>query len=467
MTANINLEPGQVFSSAVLIGDLGQVGGVAVVPTDSVPVMTTAVVAGVTTTVSAALEIQSTLGGLLLPRMTTAQRNTMTAAPNAIVNGMMIFNSDAVAGGVVQAYENGIWVTLSNAAGGTFLAANGSAAAPSFSFVTDPATGMYLSAANTLDFAANGKRQAEIIGTAAAVDYLTITGSAAGAPGVVLIGVAGTDAAIGLAYTTKGTGPHGFVTGGGDQVHILDTATAVNYMTLTGSAANLPVKMSAVGTSVDIGLQIITKANGDLSLKSSDGASTPAMEFYNGAGTFFTSLESVAVGANLGLALPSVKAAYDFTPLSALVDGTMNFYKEGVTYVRVSILRAGVIDMFNTAKQIIPAPGLSKMIIVHKAELRHAFATNAYANGGAIFLQYGLVAPSAGLAATGTVAATLLTAAANRNASAGAVAGTEVVSDAQAVNTAIGITNLTATFDQAGAAGNLVVDVWFSVIDIV
>ncbi len=53
---------------------------------------------------SAVLELRSTTGALLLPRMTTTQRNALTA-----VNGMIIYNTTT---NVVEAYENGAWVNV-------------------------------------------------------------------------------------------------------------------------------------------------------------------------------------------------------------------------------------------------------------------------------------------------------------------------------------------------------------------
>ncbi len=53
---------------------------------------------------SAVLELRSTTGALLLPRMTTTQRNALTA-----VNGMIIYNTTTNG---VEAYENGAWVNV-------------------------------------------------------------------------------------------------------------------------------------------------------------------------------------------------------------------------------------------------------------------------------------------------------------------------------------------------------------------
>jgi len=53
---------------------------------------------------SAALNIDSTTGALLIPRMTTTQRDSLTAA-----NGMMIYNTTA---GKFQGREAGSWTNL-------------------------------------------------------------------------------------------------------------------------------------------------------------------------------------------------------------------------------------------------------------------------------------------------------------------------------------------------------------------
>jgi len=57
-----------------------------------------------TPAVSAVLDLTSTTGALLLPRMTTTQRDALTAA-----NGMIIYNSTL---NKFQGYENGAWTSL-------------------------------------------------------------------------------------------------------------------------------------------------------------------------------------------------------------------------------------------------------------------------------------------------------------------------------------------------------------------
>ena len=59
---------------------------------------------GTTPAASAKLDISSTTGALLIPRMTTTQRDALTA-----VDGMLIYNTTNL---VIEGRENGVWVNL-------------------------------------------------------------------------------------------------------------------------------------------------------------------------------------------------------------------------------------------------------------------------------------------------------------------------------------------------------------------
>lgn len=58
----------------------------------------------VTPATSAIMDLTSTIGALLLPRMTTAQRDALTA-----INGMLLYNLTL---NKFQGYENGVWTNL-------------------------------------------------------------------------------------------------------------------------------------------------------------------------------------------------------------------------------------------------------------------------------------------------------------------------------------------------------------------
>jgi hypothetical protein len=225
----LNTTDPTTFTSALLVGDAT---GNSLVP----PTLST--VAGVP--VSACLELQSTLGALLVPRMTTAQ----VAAITTVSNGMVIYNTTT---NVFQFYENGGWVNFAqgggggavtgpvastnnavalwNGVGGNVLEnsvviisalgavtgiislANGAgtAAAPSYTFAADTTSGMYQSGAGDVDFSSSGLRVLNLTATAAAVNYLNINAGATGFP--VAFTAIGTDANIGIELITKGNGP--------------------------------------------------------------------------------------------------------------------------------------------------------------------------------------------------------------------------------------------------------------------
>src|SRR5579859_3288396 len=99
--------------SGILIADLG-VGATSVPAYGNDNIPTPTQVGG--RNVSACVEIQSTDGAFLLPRMTTVQRDAV-AVPT---NGMMIYNTTT---NEINSYENGVW----GAAGGGDVVGPGAA----------------------------------------------------------------------------------------------------------------------------------------------------------------------------------------------------------------------------------------------------------------------------------------------------------------------------------------------------
>lgn len=97
--SQINLYSPTQFTTGFLIADLLNPTGV-LTSSDSLSQMTQ--IGGVT--VSACLELQSTLGALLLSRMTTAQKNSLLAA-----NGMVLYDTTLNA---FSLYEAGAWIGI-------------------------------------------------------------------------------------------------------------------------------------------------------------------------------------------------------------------------------------------------------------------------------------------------------------------------------------------------------------------
>jgi hypothetical protein len=104
----------------------------------------------------AALDVQGTgaLSSLLVPRDTVANR------PTTAVNGMIRYASDT---NVLETYVNGAWATIATVGGSstftTVGAGAGSATAPSLSFSGDANTGFYNASSNdTISVAAGGSK---------------------------------------------------------------------------------------------------------------------------------------------------------------------------------------------------------------------------------------------------------------------------------------------------------------------
>jgi hypothetical protein len=105
-------------------------------------------------------------------------------------------------------------------------------------------------------------QQFAISHTASAVNYLQATGSATG--NNVSFSAAGTDANIGIDFSSKGFGSLRFFTGGNRQFNIADTASAVNYLQVTGGATGVAATLSAAGSDTNIDLALTPKGTGVL-----------------------------------------------------------------------------------------------------------------------------------------------------------------------------------------------------------
>lgn len=160
---------------------------------------------------------------------------TNKALTSPIISGGTIDN--AVVGGTTQA--GGFFTTLQS----NSLNVISSSA---------PTNGLYLPATNTVALAARSLPALQATNPASAVNYATITGGTTG--NGVNFGVAGSDTDISHQHTSKGTGAHNFYTNTNVlQFAVNHTASAVNYMLITGGATGVAPSISAQGeTNLDI-----------------------------------------------------------------------------------------------------------------------------------------------------------------------------------------------------------------------
>jgi hypothetical protein len=130
----------------------------------------------------------------------------------------------------------------------------------------------YAKGSGSLDFHTNSSTlQFRVQHTASAVNYLQITGGAAG-NGVVLM-AQGSDSNVYLEYYAKGTGGHRFFTNSGtEQVRIDHVANAVNRMHIYGGATGGKPTLWAVGSDTNVGINLITSGTGPTSFLSHGGS---------------------------------------------------------------------------------------------------------------------------------------------------------------------------------------------------
>ncbi|MFY8183540.1 MAG: hypothetical protein ACOVKL_04920 [Polynucleobacter sp.] len=105
-----------------------------------------------------------------------------------------------------------------------------------------------------------GQNQLTITHTASAVNYLQLTGAATTA--APTISAQGSDANINLAFLTKGTGGHTFTTGGGQQFVVANIASSVNYLQAQGAPTGSSVGISVQGTDSNISIGYFGKGTG-------------------------------------------------------------------------------------------------------------------------------------------------------------------------------------------------------------
>lgn len=160
------------------------------------------------------------------------------------------------------------WWQASGYSGAPGLAVGGSGTNVSGGF-TSKGTG-------SLEFKTNGFAQLQfnIAHTASAVNYVQVTGAATG--GAVQISSQGSDSSVDLAYLTKADGYHRFWCGsvGNEQLRIIRTVSAVNYHQFTGSATGFGVVHSASGSDTNIPLVLQPKGTGALQAQQTDSTAT-------------------------------------------------------------------------------------------------------------------------------------------------------------------------------------------------
>jgi hypothetical protein len=137
-------------------------------------------------------------------------------------------------------------------------------------------TAVFLGTGGTgaVNFFTNGSsnRQLLVAHTASAVNYVQVTGAVAGSAPVM--SAQGSDTNIPLTITSKGTSGVRLQTGGGIQAIINNTASAVNQIGISGAAAGTAPYILAQGSDTNIPLVLQPKGTGALQAQQTDSTTT-------------------------------------------------------------------------------------------------------------------------------------------------------------------------------------------------
>jgi len=174
-----------------------------------------------------------------------------------------------------------------------------------------------------LNTGTNSVVQALITHTASAVNYVQVTGAATTA--IPTISAQGSDANPSLGFTTKGTGSLVFFTNSSAQrqFRVSHTASAVNYLDATGSATGSAPVLSVVGNDTNIDLNLTTKGTGVINLNTGSGAQARIIDIGDG-----TRPLQINGGSAAGAQIPGITA----TAVLAISGGGGNpirFYTNG------------------------------------------------------------------------------------------------------------------------------------------
>jgi hypothetical protein len=162
--------------------------------------------------------------------------------------------------------------------------------------------------------------QFNVAHTASAVNYVQVTGGAT--DGGAAISTQGSDANIPMLYQTKGVSGHIFSTNGtyNPQLFVSPTASAVNYLSVTGSSTGNPVQVFAAGSDTNISIALTPKGTGGVGIGTSSPSSYGRLAVMTPTTNFgiFGVANSVGGGggANLATYYGTAKISYIDTTLT-------------------------------------------------------------------------------------------------------------------------------------------------------
>jgi len=178
--------------------------------------------------------------------------------------------------------------------------------------VTATTNNLTLSAISTgaVNLATAGGTQFQIANTASTTNYLATTGSNGGTPALYS---AGASTNIGTNIVSKGTGSVAFYTNGGVVQQVVShTASAVNYVQVTGAATGGSPTITTQGSDTDVRLTFKSKGNAAITFQNSSNNTLfdipnvfPAVNYFQpnaSVTTQATVLKSLGTDTNISMA---------------------------------------------------------------------------------------------------------------------------------------------------------------------
>jgi len=146
-----------------------------------------------------------------------------------------------------------------------YITMQGSTTTSGGAYITSSASSLYLSASsgNSVQFFTNGggsTRQFQVSHTASAVNYVQVTGAVT--TGTPVIQAQGSDTNVSLAIRAKNLGGVYLQPNSLNQLGVTSTASAVNYHNFTGAIAGSAPVYSVLGTDTDISMLLVPKGLG-------------------------------------------------------------------------------------------------------------------------------------------------------------------------------------------------------------
>ena len=168
------------------------------------------------------------------------------------------------AGGTVAEFNDG---GAANPANAFLFAAGAASGTRALIRATGGPITLLSTGTNSVNFATNGSSgniQAAVSHTASAVNYVQVTGAAT--TSLPIISAQGSDTNIGVWLTTKGTGSIRFGSNSTAnlQFRVIGTNAAVNNLAVTGTTAGVAPSLSAEGSDTNIDLTLTPKGTGNV-----------------------------------------------------------------------------------------------------------------------------------------------------------------------------------------------------------